>query len=471
MLQALQRDLRLTAEQVRVRQAHEATAATLERRLRERLGERIGGTWYDAGKERLSVGVLNDKDAKAVRDAGATPVPVRHSEKRLAATKETLDRAAKAADDKIYGWHVDVPANAVLVSAADQAAGERFVRAAGLTAGEEVRITQGRAFKPVGDIRGGDAFFSPTDTPGIYTACSVGFSVDNGGFITAGHCGKAGAITKGHDWSDQGVFAGSTFPGGDYAWVMLYQGTKWATRPWVNDYNGNNVKVAGSQEAPIGSSICRSGRTTHWRCGVVQAKDVTAHYSDTAIVEGLTKTSACAEPGDSGGSFISDDEAQGVTSGGAGGCSDGGISLFQPINPILHTYDLTLTTTKRSGSIVGWQDKCIDVPDSDGVEGQRPWLWDCNNTGAQLWNFHRDGTIRNFALCLDTAGGSTAVGAAVQLSRCGGAASQKFSLTTAGALVNTNSGKCVQVVGAGGLSSRFELGTCNGSAHQKWRKV
>ncbi|WP_158558308.1 ricin-type beta-trefoil lectin domain protein [Spongiactinospora gelatinilytica] len=107
------------------------------------------------------------------------------------------------------------------------------------------------------------------------------------------------------------------------------------------------------------------------------------------------------------------------------------------------------------------------MPNSDGVEGQRPWLWDCNNTGAQLWNFHRDGTIRNFALCLDTAGGSAA-GAAVQLSRCSGAASQKFSLTTAGALVNTNSGKCVQVRRG---EQQVRAGRLQRQRSQKWRKV
>jgi hypothetical protein len=52
----------------------------------------------------------------------------------------------------------------------------------------------------------------------------------------------------------------------------------------------------------------------------------------------------CAEPGDSGGSFISGDQAQGVTSGGWGDCSGGGETWYQPINEILNRYGLTLTT-------------------------------------------------------------------------------------------------------------------------------
>ncbi|MFC7642779.1 hypothetical protein ACFQX6_18955 [Streptosporangium lutulentum] len=48
--------------------------------------------------------------------------------------------------------------------------------------------------------------------------CSVGFSVTRGttpGFVTAGHCGRAGNATT----SPSGTFQGSSFPGNDYAWV------------------------------------------------------------------------------------------------------------------------------------------------------------------------------------------------------------------------------------------------------------
>jgi streptogrisin C len=53
----------------------------------------------------------------------------------------------------------------------------------------------------------------------------------------------------------------------------------------------------------------------------------------------------CAEPGDSGGSLLSGNQAQGVTSGGSGNCSSGGITYYQPVNEILQTYGLTLATS------------------------------------------------------------------------------------------------------------------------------
>jgi streptogrisin C len=58
----------------------------------------------------------------------------------------------------------------------------------------------------------------------------------------------------------------------------------------------------------------------------------------------MTQTTVCAEPGDSGGSFFSGDQAQGVTSGGSGDCRGGGTTFFQPVNEILQTFGLSLNT-------------------------------------------------------------------------------------------------------------------------------
>lgn len=113
----------------------------------------------------------------------------------------------------------------------------------------------------------------------------------------------------------------------------------------VNRYSGSTtVRVAGSSESAVGASICRSGSTTGWRCGTVQAKNQTVRYPQGAVT-GMTRTNACAEPGDSGGSWLSGTQAQGVTSGGSGNCSSGGTTYFQPVNEILSAYGLRLVTS------------------------------------------------------------------------------------------------------------------------------
>jgi streptogrisin C len=147
---------------------------------------------------------------------------------------------------------------------------------------------------------------------------------------------------QGYNQVAMGSFQGSSFPGNDYAWVGV--NSNWTPRPWVNNYSGGNVTVTGSTESAVGASICRSGSTTGWHCGSVQAKNQTVNYAQ-GTVTGLTRTNVCAEPGDSGGSWLSGSQAQGVTSGGSGNCSSGGTTYFQPVNEILSAYSLTLTTS------------------------------------------------------------------------------------------------------------------------------
>jgi hypothetical protein len=90
----------------------------------------------------------------------------------------------------------------------------------------------------------------------------------------------------------------------------------------------------------------------------------------------VTRTSVCAEAGDSGGSFISVDQAQGVTSGGSGDCSTGGVTYFQPVNEILTTYGLSLVTD--SNAVPPDQSVCTGLPKNvtgtlnDGQEMYQP---------------------------------------------------------------------------------------------------
>ena len=90
------------------------------------------------------------------------------------------------------------------------------------------------------DIRGGDQYVINGNV-----LCSVGFAVNNGGFVTAGHCGRAGNPTWGYNNAAQGTFVASSFPGDDYAWVRT--NADWTPRPWVNDYGGGTVAVAGTR--------------------------------------------------------------------------------------------------------------------------------------------------------------------------------------------------------------------------------
>ncbi|WP_443706256.1 alpha-lytic protease prodomain-containing protein [Saccharothrix luteola] len=322
------RDLHLTPDQARARIEREAVAARTERTLKARLGPGFAGAWLNADATQLVVGVTAASQIQTVEAEGARATVVPRSLAQLDALKGKLDRNARSAPRSVPGWYVDVPTNTVVVLARDTAAAKAFAHAGGL-ADADVRIEPSTEEpRPLIDVIGGNAYYI-----GSGSRCSVGFAV-NGGFVTAGHCGRTGATTT----QPSGTFAGSSFPGNDYAWVRTAAGN--TGRPLVNRYPGT-VPVAGSTEAPVGASVCRSGSTTGWRCGTIQQKNTSVTYPEGTIT-GLTRTNACAEPGDSGGSWLTGDQAQGVTSGGSGNCTSGGTIYFQPVNEILQVYGLQL---------------------------------------------------------------------------------------------------------------------------------
>jgi len=186
------------------------------------------------------------------------------------------------------------------------------------------------------DLKGGEAYIIDDQF-----RCSVGFAVV-GGFVTAGHCGEVGAVTTGAENEPQGEVAASVFPGtADMGFVKVTG--DFTPQPVVATDDGD-VPVAGSTEAPIGAAVCRTGSTTGTRCGVIEAKNETVVYPEGQVT-GLTKTDACAEGGDSGGSWMAGDQAQGVTSGGSGDCTVGGETFFQPLTEILDVNKLQLVTT------------------------------------------------------------------------------------------------------------------------------
>jgi streptogrisin C len=344
MLRSVSRDLGITAADARTRLANEQRAVAVDKSLRKKLGARYAGSWVTGSTSKLIAASTDRRDSRVITAAGATAKVVDNSLAELEAARDALDRAAqKRAPRGTSVWAVDVRSNSVVVRAADTGTAKDFLKRSGVSS-KLVRVSQS-AERPrtyAEDLRGGEAYYVNGST-----RCSIGFSVTKGGkagkdgFVTAGHCGKPGAKTTGHNRAAQGTVKQRSFPGNDYGWVEVNSG--WKARPYVKGSGGANVTVSGSDEVPAGSSVCRSGSTSGWRCGTIEQHGATITYEE-GTVRGLTRTSVCAEPGDSGGSFISGDQAQGTTSGGSGDCSIGGTTYYQPVAEPLKAYGLTLST-------------------------------------------------------------------------------------------------------------------------------
>lgn len=364
--EAMQRDLGLTAAQLSQYLKVERLAALQEKQLAKAQGRNFAGSWIERqanGNFKLVVATTSIGPQKAA--AGVEIRNARHSLADLDASKAQLD-AVQARGGKVpngvYGWYVDVPSNSVVVSVGKgaQQAGIDFVAASGIDA-QSVRLETAEEQPSLRvDLKGGHGYLrNPGD--GYLYACSVGFNVSQGtspGFVSAGHCGDAGenVYFEPSQWTlgpKLGAFVASNFPqpgqtGNDYAWVRLDAGH--TQSPTVYGYGNGDVTVRGSTEAAIGAAICRSGRTSGWRCGTIEAKNQTVSYVSGETILNLTRTTACSEGGDSGGSFITGPgQAQGVLSGGSGSCkgklpNNRTRSYYQPLLPILQAYNLSLRT-------------------------------------------------------------------------------------------------------------------------------
>ena len=258
----------------------------------------------------------------------------------LHAVMAVLDSRSQRVPNSVTSWYVDPATNSVVVSATDDDAARAF------TAGQPGVRIQHVTTRPatLADLHGGD-----TITTSEGGRCSIGFNAVSGHtryLITAGHCTKLGGTWSGPDGEPIGPAAKSAFPGHDYGLVEV------ASSGWDQtneiDTNSGYVGVAGIAPAQLGDRVCLSGSTSGYHCGTVEAVNETVNYGEGNVVNGLTRTSVCAEAGDSGGPFMSGDQAQGTLSGGSGGCLLGGKSYFQPIREVLTTYGLTLLTGRNT---------------------------------------------------------------------------------------------------------------------------
>ncbi|WP_326829199.1 S1 family peptidase [Streptosporangium sp. NBC_01810] len=346
MLEALQRDLELTREQAQARLLNEARLTGVAAELRTRLGNRFGGSWLMGTiAQTLVVATTDEADIPHIIAAGARAEVVKRSLAELDKHIDSLDQTVPGPKNEGSVRYVDARNNRVVVLSSEPLAAEDLIESAGVDTSVVKVVPSTERPRLLSDVQGGDAYYV-----GVASRCSVGFSVTHEaqvGFVSAGHCGKAGDATTGFNRIPQGVFKASAFPGRDYAWVEVNAG--WTPKPVVSNGSGGAVPVAGSRAALEGASVCRSGSTTDWHCGIIRQLNASVTYPQGTI-HGLGRTSVCAEPGDSGGSFISVDQAQGVTSGGSGDCTTSGVTYFQPVNEILAAYGLTLLTASTAPS-------------------------------------------------------------------------------------------------------------------------
>jgi hypothetical protein len=194
--------------------------------------------------------------------------------------------------------------------------------------------------------------------------CTLGFPATgadgNNLLLTVGHCvvGSPKIYDEANNQIGQGV-SSDFYPGIPSRDIGLVDLDPEDTgQPFIDTRGGvGNAVILGADKQPIGTDVCKTGRSTGWTCGVIQAYDVTvdypARYPRFTRVSGLVQSSFCAREGDSGGPVLGTGNlAQGMVSGGSTGgtCTfnsgSPSTSFYQPLVDAASRYGVTLRTAQ-----------------------------------------------------------------------------------------------------------------------------
>jgi streptogrisin D len=302
--------------------------SALASKIDSQFGSRTAGSYVDAAGK-VVVNVTDAATARAVTAAGATPRFVAHTGTEIAAANDSLTAGLKTPGT---AFAVDPAANQIVVSVDSTVTGARLaaVKATVAKLGDKARLESIPGSLSV-KISGGDAIYTSS------ARCSLGFNVRSGStyyFLTAGHCTNIGS-TWSNGSTTLGTRAGTSFPGNDFG-IVRYTNNSITKSGAVGS---QDITSAGTPA--VGATVYRRGSTTGTHSGRVTALNSTVNYSE-GTVSGLIRTTVCAEPGDSGGPLYSGTTALGLTSGGSGNCSSGGVTYFQPVTEPLGAYGVSV---------------------------------------------------------------------------------------------------------------------------------
>jgi streptogrisin C len=247
--------------------------------------------------------------------------------------------------DVVHGTvRVQTPA----LAAVRRALGTRF-------AGSPVRVVADRGAVPDAVVcegrvcpasASGGISLTGNDGSAVYQ-CTAGFDATSTltmapTLVTAGHCfGVGGAAAP------VGIVTARVWPGGDAeAIAQAYPPTNDVLWTFAGSHRTVTRVVGHGVSEAVGAAVCRTGITTENQCGTIQALNVTVTYVSGETVNGLTQASNCSQPGDSGGPFMSGNDAYGITSGGTvGACGAGTYSLYNPAPRIESSLGVRINTT------------------------------------------------------------------------------------------------------------------------------
>ncbi|HEX3961576.1 MAG TPA: ricin-type beta-trefoil lectin domain protein [Trebonia sp.] len=304
---------------------------------------------------------------------------------------------------------------------------------------------------------------APGGYPAIYKGCHWGDCTSNSGLPI-----EVGSLTPGKvttSWT-------TSQPGGgayDVAYDIWYnQSPTTSGQPnaeemmiWLNHTGG--VEPAGSV---VATNVSLGGHTYNiWEDQMSSWKDVSyVMTSGTTSVSNLDIATLAADSVSRGymtdSDYLIDLEA--------------GFELWQGgVGLAADSYSVNVNAggggTTATGPITGYEGLCLDDRSASTAEYNPIQVYTCNGTGAQQWTVEPNNSLEVLGMCLDVDAAGTANGTLVDLYTCNGTAAQVWEPQPDGALLNPNSGKCLDDTGYGGSGTQVQIWSCSGNGNQSWR--
>jgi hypothetical protein len=174
-------------------------------------------------------------------------------------------------------------------------------------------------------IAGADPFFGSTSG-----RCLVGFNaraLPDYYFLTSAHCVGTVGQTVYADAARTVALGTVATKNAMFDYALVHYTNATISKPSsVNLYNGSFAPIHSFGNGTVGQLVTRSG-PSGVRSGRITALNATVNYADGSVT-GLIRTTVCSQPGDSGGPLFAGTVGVGLTSGGSGNCTSGGVTYF-----------------------------------------------------------------------------------------------------------------------------------------------
>jgi predicted alpha-1,6-mannanase (GH76 family) len=112
---------------------------------------------------------------------------------------------------------------------------------------------------------------------------------------------------------------------------------------------------------------------------------------------------------------------------------------------------------------------CLDDKGSGTTAGTPIQIFGCNSSEAQSWTVGSGNTLQVMGGCATITGGGTSNGTLIEWEPCAGSGSQAWQPQSDGALLNPQSGKCLDDPHSSTTAgTQVQIYTCNGTGAQHW---